>query len=432
MGAPWATCTVESCTGVRLPGRYFCLAHAGEQSRHDAFAHIAGDAEIDLRGLSLDHELLAEILRAVPTDEQNRPRWQALRLDGAVIGPGPPLDLAGHEFTGSVSWRDALVRRPVILRGARLEFADFRAADFAEPVDAEGAIFAGCPRFDDARFRAALKLTAAWFDGGFDLRRISAPEVGLVNATVNGHADASLATIGTLDVGGARISADLIMDDTRIDRVALTATAVDGTIRAARADVGRWEPAFGAVAEGTAETLGAEPGVHLQEVGPWRDDLLAGAPPEQYHWVALEEWVGHRAAADGTGYQGGVIGLQIDRWPTIDAGGKPRFDSDAGRSLAVQADALAELLAALLGEAFTPLRVGDVYALRLTGDLPGDETPLGIAELRQLEPVSAFDITKEARDAAKAAFWSVLVPPLDAEADAALISAMVTAAEDDR
>lgn len=429
MGAPWATCTVESCTGVRLAGRYYCLAHADRHARHDAFTHIAGDAEIDLRGLNLDRDLLDEVLRAVPSDERERTRWSSVRLDGAVIGPGPPLDLTGHEFTGAASWREVVVRRPVILREARFELADFREADFAEHVDAAGALFGGVPRFDDARFRAGLRVDDAWFDGGFDLRRVVAPEVLMARATVHGSADVSLASIGTLDVGGARISGDLILDGVRVDRVVLTETTVDGTIRAGRAEVGRWEPAFGVVA---AEV--EEPGIGpaAQQMAPWRPDLLAGAAPEGYHWVALEEWVGHTDAAGDAGYRGGIIGLQVDGWPRVDGDGKPAFDPDAVRSLAVHADALTEVLAELLGERFTPLRVGDVYALRLTAQVPDDETPMGTAELRLLGPVDALDISTEARDAAKAAFWSVLVPPLDAEADATLVSALRSAAEDDR
>lgn len=428
MSAPWATCTAKDCTGVRLAGRYLCLAHADERSRSGTLARIGSDTEVDLRGVPLDPELLSRVLRALPVDQHRRPQWNSVLLDGATIQPGPPLDLAGHEFVERASWRGTRILRPVILREARLVLADFRDATFDEHVDAEGAVFAGCARFDDTRFRAGLTLDGARFDGGFDFRRASAPEILLDSATVNGPADLSLAMIGTLDLAGGHVSGDLVLDGAQLRRVVLTMTTVEGEIRDAGAEVARWEPAFTEM----SGTLGAVVASAVQEIGqdgaPWRADLLGDAAPGDVRWVTVEEWVGHSELsdeADGPGYHGGVIGLQITRWPVIDDTGKPLFDEDQVRMVAVEADAFAEMLRVLLGEEYTPLRVGDVYAMRFDHAPDADhERPLNTVELRALGSVHATDITKEARDAAKAAYWSVLVPPLDAEADADVISAM--------
>ncbi|MGH3949454.1 MAG: hypothetical protein ACRDSE_10050, partial [Pseudonocardiaceae bacterium] len=67
-----------------------------------------------------------------------------------------------------------------------------------------------------------------------------------------------------------------------------------------------------------------------------------------------------------------------------------------------------------------------------SGTLPTAESAMDGEGLRALGVTRAADITTHARDAAKAAFWSVLVPPLDADADAPLISAITSAAEDAR
>ncbi len=405
--------------------------HADERTRSDALAQITRDAPIDLRGVTLDDSLLHRVLRALPTDGHDRSRWNALRLDGATIEPGSPLDLAGHEFTEYTSWRGVRVLRPLILRNARLTLADFRDATFDEHVDAEAATFAGGPRFDDARFRAGCTLDDARFDGGFDLRRASGTEVLLANATVNGDADVSLARLGTLDLGGGRMSGDLIIDGAHIERVVLTGTAIDGVVRAARAQVRHWEPAFRSIAGGAIAAMSAAT-LSARAAGMWRADLLGTSSPAEHRWVTVEEWVGHTEAVDRAGYRSGVIGLQVAPWPAVDDTGKPMFDDAAVRIVAVDADALADVLAELLDDQFTPLHVGDVYALQWSGTLPTAESAMDGEGLRALGVTRAADITTHARDAAKAAFWSVLVPPLDADADAPLISAITSAAEDAR
>ncbi|MGH3518761.1 MAG: pentapeptide repeat-containing protein [Haloechinothrix sp.] len=432
MGAPWATCTVENCAGIRLPGRFLCLAHADERSRAVALGRITGNAEVDLRGLSLDNGLLTRVLRALPRDEQDRPLWNTLKLDGATIEPGPPLDLAGHEFTTRTSWRCAWFLRPVILRNAQLTRADFRDADFDEHLDAEGVTFVGCPRFDDTRFHGGVTFDDAWFDSGFDMRRASASEVLLANATVHTVADVSLTRFGTLDLSGGRVFGDLIADGAHIARVVLTGTEIDGVVRDAGAAVSTWEPTFTAAADIEGPALTAS-GVGVREVGLWRAELLGDARPQDYRWVTIEEWVGHSELADGeVGYHGGIIGLQIAPWPGVDATGKPLFDESAIQIVAVQADALTAALRDLLGDAFTPLHVGDVYAMRWEREptQPGSGGPLDEAALRALGIVHATDTTGQAREAAKAAFWSVHVPTLDAESDAQLINAMTATDED--
>lgn len=434
VSAAWATCTAGNCTGVRLPGRYLCLAHADDRARTAALARMRADAPVDLRGMTLDDRLLNLVQRALPTDDRRRPVWTGARWDGAIIEAGPALDLAGHEFAEGTSWRGIVVRRPVILRGARLTLTDLREAVFEEHIDAEGAEFAGPLRCDDAIFRNGITLDGARFDGGFDLRRVAASQVLLAAASVHGPADASLSRIGTLDLSGSLLTADLVLDDARLERVVLTGTTVEGAIRTSGASVGQWEPRFADLLPDGPDAPGAAHAVRAAEA--WRPDLLGEADPAGCRWVVVEEWVGHGEVTDGPdgpGYQGGVIGLQLSPWPGMDAAGHPDFDEAAVRMVAVEADAFAEMLRVLLDEAFTPLRVGDVYAMRFEHEPPEDPPrPLTAAGLHELGEVYAIDVTRAARDAAKAAFWSVLVPALDAEADAALIAAMTATDRDAR
>jgi hypothetical protein len=94
--------------------------------------------------------------------------------------------------------------------------------------------------------------------------------------------------------------------------------------------------------------------------------------------------------------EGGMVGLAFSDWPRTDERGRLRFDSEPVQ-VAVEREGLERFLDQHR-QPSRPLRIGDVFAAR-TG--PGD--PLNI------EP-PVHDVTAEAREAAKIAFYAAVAP----------------------
>jgi hypothetical protein len=100
--------------------------------------------------------------------------------------------------------------------------------------------------------------------------------------------------------------------------------------------------------------------------------------------------------------EGGMVGLAVSDWPATDDKGRLRFDSEPAQA-AVELVELERFLD-LHREQSRPLRVGDVFAAR-TG--PPTNHPEGWIE----PPV--HDVTADAREAAKVAFYSAVAPIID-------------------
>src|SRR5215204_848289 len=100
--------------------------------------------------------------------------------------------------------------------------------------------------------------------------------------------------------------------------------------------------------------------------------------------------------------EGGMVGLAVSDWPTTDDKGRLRFDSEPVQA-AVELVELERFLD-LHRQPSRPLRVGDVFAAR-TG--PPTTHPEGWIE----PPV--HDVTVDAREAAKVAFYAAVAPIID-------------------
>lgn len=139
----------------------------------------------------------------------------------------------------------------------------------------------------------------------------------------------------------------------------------------------------------------------------WAPGGLEGQDPSGLSYVVVDE------------IEGGTVGLAVSEWPRVDGAGRVRF---ATPPVLLGADRTS--LERFLGEhrrptelAARPLRIGDVFALRAR---PEQLAQAEEAEAR-LEPVLApeewieppvYDVTPDARDAAKASFYAAVTPSL--------------------
>lgn len=412
---PWPTCTVGTCAGIRLPGKRRCLAHAEAANRLLALEAITDGDPVDVRGVPLDAKLLEHLLDALPTSERGGRVWTRARLDGATILPADgPLDLSRHEFAEAVSFRGLVAHRPVLMHDVHAENATFTGSAFDEQLDAQGAVFRGPARFDDAEFPAGLALDGARFGQSLDLRRTIADDVTLTDAKFGTDIDFSLANFVRLDMRDATVERDVVFYGATVTDAAMQGVTIGGQVYGVRARIAGWEPQpRRAVAvqpsDWVAVPVQPDPTVAALGVGPaWRPELLP-EPDAAYHWLTVEEQVG------------GTYGLQVCPWPTADSAGRPVFDEDRTVLTAVDAAALRELLDERLGEHQT--RIGTVYAVKLAPEF--DPLPEHLSgEPAQAVVGTPVDVTAAAREAAQAAAMATVMKPLDPQTDAALVGAL--------
>ena len=95
--------------------------------------------------------------------------------------------------------------------------------------------------------------------------------------------------------------------------------------------------------------------------------------------------------------EGGMVGLAVSDWPRTDEQGRLRFDSEPVQII-VDRGAFERFLDAHR-EPSRPLRIGDVFAARTDTDDPA----------HWIEP-PVHDVTADAREAAKIAFYAAVAP----------------------
>jgi uncharacterized protein YjbI with pentapeptide repeats len=134
---PWSTCQVDGCRGRLLDGIDRCLAHVSTEDRAVALQRITRGDPLEIgAGVKFAEELLAELLAALPRNDEGRVVLNQADFRDAWL---PNLDLAGVAFKG---------------------FARFDGAMFGESARFSQARFQTHAWFGGARFQAA-----AWFDG---------------------------------------------------------------------------------------------------------------------------------------------------------------------------------------------------------------------------------------------------------------------------
>jgi hypothetical protein len=156
--------------------------------------------------------------------------------------------------------------------------------------------------------------------------------------------------------------------------------------------------------------------------GRWLPAVLPDGFEGEVRYLVVDEIVG------------GAVGLALSAWPNRDAQGRLRFDTSSVQLIGCGR----EDLQAFLRKHREPgelrqrqLRIGDVFAVRVRPQALEEVAEL-LEEPRRLEPFLAperwieppiFDLTADARDEAKTAFYAAVAPTLEAEEAAHLLEA---------
>lgn len=110
------------------------------------------------------------------------------------------------------------------------------------------------------------------------------------------------------------------------------------------------------------------------------------------------------------------VGLTLSPWPTVDQQGRLHFDLERSRAVGARKQALQTFLGKHRTPtkfARRPLRIGDVFACEIKGPIPDGE--LLAPEAWMVPPIA--DVSTQAREAAKIAFFSAAAPLAHPKAD---------------
>ena len=150
----------------------------------------------------------------------------------------------------------------------------------------------------------------------------------------------------------------------------------------------------------------------------WKPPTLDKLDPERFFYLVVDEIVG------------GSLGLVLSDWPDVDEQGRLRFGG-APRMLGADREALQSFLSEHrqpVALAQRPPRIGDAFAVRVIRDAFAEVSDELAAQTR-MEPLlppaqwiepPIYDVSAEAREAAKAAFYAAVTPTLTPEEATAL------------
>ena len=130
----------------------------------------------------------------------------------------------------------------------------------------------------------------------------------------------------------------------------------------------------------------------------------AGPPLDRLSYIVVDE------------LESGRAGLSVYRWPRVDEWGRVRFLLDEGPVLVgVPVETLRRFVwrhRLPRRGARRPLRIGDVFAAETSG-----QPPQRLDDPAEWLRPPVYDITADAREAVKAAFFAAVAPTLDPERD---------------
>lgn len=115
-----------------------------------------------------------------------------------------------------------------------------------------------------------------------------------------------------------------------------------------------------------------------------------------------------------------MVGLTVSPWPTMDSKGRLHYDLERSRAIGARSQALRAFLTKHRTPrkiASRPLRMGDTFAFRIKGSLADGE--LMEPGSWMIPPIT--DISAEAREAAKLAYFSAVAPVLHRRVDREIV-----------
>jgi uncharacterized protein YjbI with pentapeptide repeats len=165
----WPTCSTSSCMGVCVEGQRACLAHVDVQVRKTILAALQPGASLDLRGMSIPPELLAQILDPLRSGDGS-PTLGEARFDRAQFSGDADFNKA--KFTGFAGFHGTRFGGKALFERAQFDKASwFEEVEFGDEAWFEWAQFGGEAVFkwahftDPAWFRGVQFTTAARFNG---------------------------------------------------------------------------------------------------------------------------------------------------------------------------------------------------------------------------------------------------------------------------
>ncbi|GAA0944050.1 pentapeptide repeat-containing protein [Nonomuraea longicatena] len=229
----WVTCTqAPACTGLAYRPSGLCLYHQSPAQRAEILRTFAPGRLVDLRGTTLDDDLLTQVLAATGSrpgrTRLDRARFTAdARFGGVSFLGDVSLDGArfdrlasffGARFEGNVSLAGAVFARELSFHGvgvrghASLDRAVlardalFSQAAFGRGLSCERARFDGYTVFDDARLGETTSFRGARFGRTLSFRKVSG---GAGFDTAHFAGNAYLSMTGRLSASRVRADAGL-------------------------------------------------------------------------------------------------------------------------------------------------------------------------------------------------------------------------------
>jgi uncharacterized protein YjbI with pentapeptide repeats len=167
----WPVCGRSGCIGVPVKGQEACLAHMDSEARKLALAALAPGADLDLRGVPINAELLQQVLDALRLGD-DPPTAGEVRFDRAQFSGIAVFE--GVRFAGEVWFEEAgfseearfdraQFSERAVFRGVRFYGAAvFNGAQFVREAEFSGARFTWMAWFVEAKFAGMAAFTDAW------------------------------------------------------------------------------------------------------------------------------------------------------------------------------------------------------------------------------------------------------------------------------
>lgn len=158
------------CTGIRLQGSLFCLAHVAEPVRTGYLARLGPGSSVDLRGTTFAGGLLERLMSVLRDREAGHVRAGRARFDRARFVDD--WEVPGFEFQGRASFDRAVFEGGAVFDAAHFkEGASFGRTVFRRGATFDTALFDREARFLRADFAGNVGFVDAVFAQGLDMTR---------------------------------------------------------------------------------------------------------------------------------------------------------------------------------------------------------------------------------------------------------------------